>query len=114
MSKWGGPSEPEVWQVSRFAQFPQSTPESGQRSVMVDARRWKTTLRITLFCVLVWLAFTIVPLIVARPIAAWKLFGWPAPFAIVAFCVPLAYLAIIGIYCLWMDRLERNLQGSDD
>lgn len=114
MSKWGGPSEPEVWQVSRFAQLQQSASESSQRSVMVDARRWKTTLRITLYCLLVWFVCTTVPLIIAKPIASWKLFGWPAPFAIVAFCVPLAYLAIIGIYCLLMDRLERNLQGSDE
>lgn len=81
---------------------------------MVEAGHWKLTLRVTVLCVSLWLLLTVVPLIVAQPMADWKLFGWPAPFAIVAFCVPLAYLVIIGSYCLLMDRLERHLHISDE
>lgn len=100
--------------MSRFARFQRSTPISGHQLVVVDVRHWRVTLRVTLLCLSLWFVLTAVPLIVAQPIADWKLFGWPAPFAIVAFCVPLAYLLIIGSYCLLMDRLERHTHSSGE
>ena len=100
--------------MSKLADFQGPAPEAGQQSVPVSVSDWRKTVRVTFVCLFVWLALTAVPLLIANPMASLKLFGWPAPFAIVAFCVPLAYLVIIGSYCLVMDRLERNPQSVDE
>ena len=76
---------------------------------------WSRSLWLIGICLLVWLAVTLLPLMLAQFQVAGTLLGWPLVFALAAFGVPLVYLAIIGIYCLVMDRLDAAaLPASDE
>jgi|AntAceMinimDraft_1070359.scaffolds.fasta_scaffold126232_2 putative solute:sodium symporter small subunit len=58
-------------------------------------------------CLLVlWLLISLLPLALAYLPARGALFGWPLPFALTAFAVPLVYLLLIGIYAMVMARRD--------
>ncbi len=71
-------------------------------------RYWQRSLQLVGACLLVWLLVTLLPIVLAQFRASGTIMGWPWVFALAAFAVPLAYLSIIGVYCLVMDRLERR------
>lgn len=82
-------------------------------------RYWRRTLRITATLLLVWFAVTFVAGYYARELSVLILFGFPLGFYMGAQGALLVYLAIVGVYALHMDRLDREYgveegEGSDD
>jgi putative solute:sodium symporter small subunit len=64
--------------------------------------RWVVGLSITA------LIFTLLPIVFAKELSTHRLFGWPTPFLIVAFGLPLLYLLMIALYAWVMDVRERS------
>jgi putative solute:sodium symporter small subunit len=54
------------------------------------------------------LVFILLPIVFAKDLATYMLFGWPAPFLIVAFGLPLFFLLLIAFYAWVMDARERD------
>lgn len=77
-------------------------------------RYWRLSLWLVAVCLLVWLLVTLVPIFLADTFSQKTLFGWPVVFGLMAFGVPIVYLAIIGVYSLVMDRIERRANAGDD
>jgi len=75
---------------------------------------WPRSLWLIGVCLLAWLAVTLFPFVLAQLQVAGSLLGWPLIFALAAFGVPLLYLAIIGVYCLVMDRLDATVAPASD
>lgn len=71
-------------------------------------RYWQRSLQLIGACLALWLLVTLLPMVLAQFGVSGTIMGWPRVFALAAFAVPLAYLAIIGVYCLVMDRQERQ------
>lgn len=80
-----------------------------------NAGYWRFCRWLVLVCLAAWLIATLVPLALAQIGITGTVLGWPFVFAMAAFGVPLVYLAIIGVYSLVMDRVERDDSvGKDD
>ena len=80
-------------------------------------RYWRKTLRVTAILLLVWFAVTFVAGYYARELSALTLFGFPLGFYMGAQGALLVYLAIVGVYALFMNRLDGDYgveEGSDD
>ena len=76
---------------------------------------WSFCRWLVLVCLVAWLLATVVPLALAQAGFVGTVLGWPSVFALAAFGVPLLYLAIIGVYSLVMDRMDRiERQSLDD
>lgn len=73
---------------------------------------WRRTIGLILSSLILWLVFTVLPLALSDSLSGWVILGWPASFALAAFVVPLLYLLIIGLYCLFMDRFERLAEAE--
>lgn len=76
------------------------------------SRYWRHSLWLVLACLLAWFLITLVPLLLGAINTDATLFGWPWLFAVAAFCVPVLYLLIIGVYALVMDRFDRAAHAS--
>ena len=69
---------------------------------------WRRNLALIAGLLAVWLLVTLFPLGFASMPEHWTVAGWPLAFALGAFVVPLIYLLLIGIYCLVMNRRDRQ------
>lgn len=69
---------------------------------------WSFCRWLVLVCLVAWFLATVVPLALIQAGLGGTVLGWPSVFALAAFAVPLVYLAIIGVYSLAMDRIERQ------
>ena len=79
------------------------------------ARYWRFNLILIAVILLIWLLVTFVPVYFARELAGIEVFGWSFSFWMAAFCVPLLYLLLIGIYAGLMNRADRRiLENSKD
>jgi len=65
-----------------------------------------------------WLFVSLLPLALAHVSTPVTILGWPLPFALTAFGLPLIYLLIIGCYAVVMARrdaaLMRDLSAAPD
>jgi putative solute:sodium symporter small subunit len=68
---------------------------------------WKFSCRWVVCLSIIALVCTVLPIIFAKELSAYMLFGWPAAFLIVAFGLPLLYLLIIAFYAWVMAIRER-------
>lgn len=75
---------------------------------------WQKSLWLVLLCVVLWLLATLVPLALAQMGMQGTILGWPSVFALAAFGVPLVYLAIIALYSVVMDRIDRQHEQDED
>ena len=62
--------------------------------------------RLTWLCLLLWLAVTLVPVVLAR--SGWTWGHWPVDFWMAAQGSVLAYLLIVGLYAWLVNRWERQ------
>lgn len=76
---------------------------------MTDRHReyWRKNLRITGILLVVWFFITFVVGYFARELS-FSFFGWPFSFWIGAQGALVVYLAIIGYYAYYMNRLDRE------
>lgn len=72
------------------------------------AQHWRSTRRLTGALLLLWLVTTFGTVFFARELAGVSLFGWPLSFYLAAQGAALVYLAILLVYALAMDRLDRR------
>jgi putative solute:sodium symporter small subunit len=72
------------------------------------AQHWRRTRRLTALLLLVWLGATFCTVFFARELAGLSLAGWPLSFYLAAQGASLAYLAVLGVYALAMDRIDRR------
>jgi len=76
------------------------------------ASYWRTNLRITAALLGLWFVVTFVAAFFARELD-FSFFGWPFSFWVAAQGALLVYLALIGIYAGWMNRLDAELEGDE-
>ena len=69
------------------------------------AAYWRKNLRITAALLFVWFVVTFVATFFARELS-FSFFGWPFSFWVAAQGALLVYLALIGIYAWFMNRLD--------
>ncbi len=75
---------------------------------------WRRTLQLTVALLSVWLALSLLGPWFAREINTVQVLGFPLGFWLAAQGALVAYLVIIVVYVVWMDRLEaRYLQEGD-
>lgn len=72
------------------------------------ARYWRRTSRFTLVLLLIWFIVTFIAIFFARQLSHYTLFGWPISFFMAAQGSILIYVTLIGIYALYMRRLDRQ------
>ena len=70
---------------------------------------WRTTQRLSVVLLLVWLAVTLLVPWFAREAYGLSVFGFPLGYWATAAGALLVYLAIVVVYSVAMDRLERGL-----
>jgi len=80
------------------------------RRALLAARalHWRRTRRLTAALLLLWLATTFGTVFFARALSGWSLFGWPLSFYLAAQGAALVYLAILLVYALAMNRIDRR------
>jgi putative solute:sodium symporter small subunit len=67
---------------------------------------WRKNLRITTALLAIWFVVTFVATFFARELS-FAFFGWPFSFWMAAQGALLIYLALIGFYAWYMNRLDR-------
>lgn len=72
-------------------------------------RYWRMNLALIALILLIWLLVTFVPVYFARELADIEVFGWSFSFWMAAFCVPLIYLLLIGVYAFVMNRADQRM-----
>jgi len=77
------------------------------------AAYWRKNLRITAALLAVWFAVTFVATFFARELS-FSFFGWPFSFWVAAQGALLVYLALIGLYARYMNRLDDALGDADE
>ena len=78
------------------------TPKPAQRTY------WTKNLRVTLWLLSAWFAVTFVAGYFAEALNRIDFFGFPLGFYLFAQGALLAYLAIVGVYVRYMNRLDRD------
>ena len=73
---------------------------------------WRKNLRITAALLAAWFVVTFGVTFFARELSL-RLFGWPFSFWVAAQGALLVYLALIGIYASFMNRLDATLEDPD-
>lgn len=81
-------------------------PQSAQEKL----EYWRRTRRITLILLLVWALATVTCCLYANELNATSLWGFPLGFYMAAQGLLLLFLAIVGFYALYMDRLEAAMR----
>lgn len=74
---------------------------------------WRRNLKMTTLLLLIWFFVSFVTTFFAREISEIPFFGFPLAFYLGAQGAPLLYLAIIGSYARYMNRLDREYGVSD-
>lgn len=75
---------------------------------------WQHTSRMTLWLLLIWFAVTFTAVFFARELSGYTLFGWPISFFMAAQGSILIYVTIVGVYALWMRRLDKQYEPDRD
>ena len=78
---------------------------------------WRRNLRVTALLLVVWFVVTFVVSYYARELSTISFLGFPFGFYMGAQGALLVYLAIVGVYALFMNRLDGDYgveEGSDD
>lgn len=75
---------------------------------------WQRTSRLTLWLLLVWFTVTFTAVFFARELSDFNLFGWPISFFMAAQGSVLLYVTIVGVYALWMRRLDKQYEQDND
>ncbi len=70
-------------------------------------RYWRKTLRITAVLLFVWFVVTFVAMYFARDLN-FNFFGWPFSFWVAGQGALVVYVAIIGYYAYYMNRLDNQ------
>lgn len=85
-------------------------------SIPAEQRLWQQTRQLTAALLLAWLAVSLAGAWFARGLNGVTLFGFPLGFWVAAQGALLAFLVIVVLYVVCMDRLEaryqRDLQDS--
>ena len=74
----------------------------------------RRTLRLTVVLLLVWLTVTLGASYFARELDRLNVFGFPLGFYMAAQGALLIYLLIVGVYALYMERIEAHYGVSPD
>lgn len=69
---------------------------------------WHRNLLIISILLVIWLVVTFVPVYFAIGLSRLFLFGWPFSFWMAAIGAPASFLALIGWYAWYMDRLDQR------
>lgn len=69
---------------------------------------WRLTLLVTGGLLLLWAAVTVPSIWFAADLNRLRFLGWPVGYYMAAQGTLLVYLAIVGFYGWYMDRLDRN------
>ena len=85
-------------------------PTTAQQRRLQRARalHWRRTRRLTCVLLLLWFGTTFCTVFFARELAAISVAGWPLSFYLAAQGASLVYLAVLGIYALAMNRIDRR------
>jgi putative solute:sodium symporter small subunit len=84
-------------------------PESDHRQLLAArAAHWRRTRLVTAALLLLRLGTTFGRVFFARALASLSVGGWPLSFYLAAQGASLVYLAILGIYALAMNRIDRR------
>ncbi len=78
---------------------------------------WQKNLRLTGILLAIWFVVTYVMAWYAIPLAEIKIFGWPLSFYMAAQGSLIVYVAIIGYYARYMNKLDRVYgvhEGEDE
>jgi putative solute:sodium symporter small subunit len=80
------------------------------RSALIAARKlhWQRARRITFTLLAVWFGATFCTVFYARELSALTIFGWPLSFYLAAQGVALLNLAILAVYAVALDRIDRR------
>jgi putative solute:sodium symporter small subunit len=79
-----------------------------RRLRLARAAHWRRTRKLTVGLLLLWLATTFGTGFFARELATITVGGWPLSFYLAAQGAALVYLAILGVYALVMNRIDRQ------
>jgi putative solute:sodium symporter small subunit len=81
-----------------------------RRAQLMQARseHWQRARRVTVALLLLWFGATFLTVFYARELATLTVFGWPLSFYLAAQGVALLNLAIVGVYALVLNRLDRR------
>lgn|GEM_PF-938403 len=78
-------------------------------------RYWRLNLMLIVAILIIWMLVTFVPVYFARELSGVEVFGWSFSFWMAAFCVPLIYLLLVGVYAYVMNRADRRtLENAKD
>lgn len=76
---------------------------------------WRKNRRITVFLLLVWGLATMLVCLFAPELNRFSFVGFPLGFYFAAQGVLVLYLVIVGVYALYMNRLDaETLAGNDE
>ncbi|MED5619204.1 DUF4212 domain-containing protein [Ideonella sp. BN130291] len=78
----------------------------------IESRYWRRVLRITGGLLFAWLLITLVGPWFARDLSGLSLFGFPLSFWVASQGALLLYLAVIVVYALLMERLDRQFHEA--
>lgn len=76
-------------------------------------RYWRKNLNVTGILLAIWFVVTFVVSYFARDLS-FNFFGWPFSFWVASQGALIAYLAIIGFYAFYMNRLDREFDVAED
>ena len=79
----------------------------------MSRRYWRKVLRITAALLLVWFAVTLLSCLFAQEMNSHSFLGFPLGFYFAAQGTLIIYLAIVGVYAWYMNRLDRSRDGTD-
>ena len=84
--------------------------DPARRRSLIAARNvhWRRARRLTVSALLVWFGATFCTVFFARELSTLTMFGWPLSFYLAAQGVALVYLAVIGVYAVAMERIDRR------
>lgn len=88
---------------------------SDSKAMQARLRRYWPRVRLFSFTLLLaWFLMTFLAVFYARELAEIDFFGWPVSFYLAAQGLVLFYLAVIGLYVKYMQRLDRMLESGEN
>ncbi len=75
---------------------------------------WQKNLRISAILMVIWFVVTFVVAFYARPLSEISFFGWPFSFWVGAQGALVVYVAMIGIYARYMNKLDTEFGAVDE
>lgn len=75
---------------------------------------WQKNLRISAILMAIWFVVTFVVAFYARPLSEISFFGWPFSFWVGAQGALVVYVAMIGFYARYMNKLDTEFGAVDE